>query len=380
MTRGVASVRHIVEVSFICYHQHKRATTMPSNPKRSDNRIPGYVWLFLAVGVILVSFAVGIIWAISDEVSLFARLGSDVANIAAGVGVAIAGGGFLAWRSIAAEKQLDKSQTQIEQMQASNRNQTWKGSIELLANDKSATARIGGVESLYQVAIENPNHYGSPATKILKDFIRERLQALQEKFYINPERTKIPYEVYYAIDKLKGIHRKINNDKSKCELTDFKFNPLNINSNDAEEVNLLTNLFEGLSFKTSAFSTAKFTDINIKDTVFSNCGIRLSHFFGCDFTSTNFRECDLSCASFESSQKNPQTSFKNTTFYDCELTNADFSKTKGLTKKSFRKCYYYHPRGNIEDGKPTLPESASDSKIEPREASESSLVSVSGIP
>ena len=363
---------------------------MPKKPKTPDNHIPWYVWLFLGFGIILVSVAIGIIWAISDELSVFARLGSDVANIAAGVGVAIAGGGFLAWRSIL-------FQEQIQQVKSSNENQTWKDSVELIANEKSASARVGGVETLYKDTMNKLKYNRYEDAEIVLKILGQHLKDISNNYSekTNPKKLRdAPYEILHCIKRIEEIIREINKKNPKkeeqklsfniyeCDLSDLIIRPYSIIKN------LRNNLFlERLNFVSSQFSGARMLITDFKHTGFYICNfigssfryprfedveimksdLTDSSFQKSKFTKTRFDSSNLTRAKFKGlSAMNYNDTSKQILFKNCNLTNTEFDVTIGLTKYNFEGCYYYRPLGDIENGRPTLPKGIPKDVVESR--------------
>ena len=299
----------------------------------------------------------------------------DWADIFSGVGVATAGSGLLLWRSIL-------FQEQVRQIKSANENQTWKDAVELLANEKSASARIGGVETLHKITMDRLKkekyEEAQIVSKILEYHISEISKRYAKKSFTKKYRDT-PYEILHCLKIIVEITKRINKEyigkKNKkiqsqiygCNLSHSIINPQSLPTKDR------ASFFEMLDIVSSQFRNAEIYGISFKDTGFMDCDFSSAYFDGVTFEGTTVAESNFSASKFLGSKfdeiffystnltdadfeysffGNSKDDSNKLYFQGCNLTNTVFTNNKGLTKDSFMGCYYIP---NESGGEPILP-------------------------
>ena len=262
--------------------------------------LPKYVWICILVGSPFV------IYELSALKTGFIT-----------VGLAIAGGGFLLWRSKLFERRLESTEEQIktakEQIKIANRQfayQGWRDARKLLRADNERT-RIWGLRDLGEIAQDNLEDRGKVTMKIFCDFIRERLYELDAA-----TERKFPHKLPEEI----GIGLKAAASLKEAMIREGKIDRAKTHEIfDLGKANFHSAALSGADFRGANLLNANFSKANLEYTNFSKAILRGTNFSGATLWKINFSGADMKAATFTD-----KTSLSEVDFNEANLRKANF--------------------------------------------------------
>ena len=192
-------------------------------------------------------------------------------------------------------KAVKEETKSVEEQVKTNENKTFNDATGYLGN-KSASVRLGGIYTLYDLALSNPEKRLKNIIEILSAHVRA---TTQEEEYQKKYKKKPSDEISSLLKLLSNLNIKY---LSKNE--EEKWYPLDLSNSYLcgiilEKVDFSHAIFTRSNFSCANLEESHFEDADLEESHFVRANLRSSHFEGAILRGSHFEGADLMLSRFE---------------------------------------------------------------------------------